>query len=220
MQPEKIPGITHLRDYEQMTNLLPNPRTVLPAPVSVQCVSPRRLDYLRIAWWMFKASRFNPVVVCLGVLILSLSLILFIRVVGEYQSPRLAISLAAIAILLGAYVALMLGTILILAISVFFQFNMKDHQAYMDGDRNAVLLLIGDPVARKWRVRNHVVAKTRKGYGHQLRRLLVPQAQAIASSNNVVIYGIAENKKVMAIYVKQLSPYGFRSVGKKRIQWP
>jgi hypothetical protein len=34
-----------------------------------------------------------------------------------------------------------------------------------------------------------------------------------------VIYGVAVNEKVMAIYLEQFEEYGFRGVGKLRIEW-
>jgi amino acid transporter len=63
---------------------------------------------------------------------------------------------------------------------IALSFNLKNHQAYMDIQRRAVLELVFQPASKQWRVKNHVVAKVGEGYGAPLREMLVPAAQSIA----------------------------------------
>ncbi|WP_133163869.1 hypothetical protein [Cryobacterium zongtaii] len=71
----------------------------------------------------------------------------------------------------------------------------------------------------EWQIKTHLVAKTREGYGANLRERLVPPAKAQVRPADVVIYGIAANEKVMKIYVKQRTKYDFQDVGNNRIEW-
>lgn len=183
-----------------------NAPTQPPSPELLGLPRFRKRDYLRLAWWLLRAFRY---IWPLPFLALGLVGVAFL-----WLSPLLGMGLWGLAC------SIPVGLLVLYLLTVFaWWLETASSTSHIYMGKRAVLVL--EQKGRTWRIKQHFSSRIGKQfhYGADFRADLVPKAQAYADTHalpgELIISGKAQNRKVLKLYLKQLSTFGFRRENEK-----